>query len=445
MARYQTSAFLALIVSFSGAAFAQNLSSSPQSSPGSSVAAAGASAQPSIAPEVVSAESAIAASDWKSAETRLNAYLAAHPADSRALFDAGYVADAQNRLDDAASLYRRAIAADPKSFEAHISLGLLLARQQKFDEARAELQAATRLDVGAAGEAGTELKARAWRALARIDAASDAAAASGDLLQALKLSPETEADTLLAADLAEQTGQSDAAEAAYRRVLDKDPHSTEANIGLAHILIVRKKYPEAETLLRAALAAAPDDPTLTAQLAAVLVAQDDAGALPLLNKLHAAHPADKVITRMLAQTLAVAGDYAGSDRLYAQLLAANPDDADLLVARGQDLIHEGEMAEGMKVFEQATQIDAADGEAWSGLAFAAFRSNRPEVTLHALTMRSRVMPENPASLFLWAQAYDTLHDKQQAAAYYRRFLDAAQGKMPNQEWQARQRLQILER
>jgi hypothetical protein len=36
-----------------------------------------------------------------------------------------------------------------------------------------------------------------------------------------------------------------------------------------------------------------------------------------------------------------------------------------------------------------------------------------------------------------------VHQKQQAAAYYRRFLEAAAGKMPDQEWQARQRIQIL--
>jgi tetratricopeptide (TPR) repeat protein len=398
-------------------------------------------AQPqSIPAEVAAAESAIAGSDWKTAETKLDSYLAVHPIDARALFDAGYVADAQNRLDDAASLYRRAIAANPNSFEAHLSLGLLLARQKKADEARPELAAATTLDPG---EAGPELKARAWRALARIDRASDPAAASNDLLQALKLSPETPEDTLLAAELAEQSGQNDAAETAYRRVLEKNPNSVPANAGLAHLLIVRKQYPDAETLLRAALKNAPDDPTLNAQLAAVLAAENNAEALPLLQKLHETHPADPAITRMLAEVLAVAGDYAGSDQLYLHLIAANPQDVNLLVAHGQNLVRQARFTEAFTTFDKAAQIDPANGDAWSGLAFAAFRTSRPDVTLHALTMRSRNLPENPATLFLWAQAYDTLHQKQQAVVYYRRFIEAAAGKMPDQEWQARQRLQIL--
>ena len=390
--------------------------------------------------ELATAEAAIAGSDWKSAEARLDSWLLAHPNDARALFDAGYVADAQDRLDDAAALYRRAIKADPESLEAHVSLGLLLARQGKPGEARPELATATTLD---AEEAGPELKARAWRAMARIDRESNPAAASNDLLEALKLSPETPADTLMAANLAEQTGQLDAAEAAYRRVLAADAKSVAAGIGLGHILIVRKQYPEAETVLRAALVQAPDDPTVTAQLATALVAQDKAEALPLLQKLHQAHPADPSISRMLAAVLADAGDYPGSDQLDLHLLAANPDDAELLVAHGQNLVHEGQLAQAYSVFDKATKIDQASADAWSGLAFTASRTNSPDVTLHALTMRSQHAPENASTLFLWATAYDTLHQKEQAAAYYRRFLDAAGGKFPNQEWQARQRLQVL--
>jgi predicted Zn-dependent protease len=281
--------------------------------------------------------------------------------------------------------------------------------------------------------------------LARIDRDSDPTVASNDLLEALKLSAETPADTLLAAELAEKSGQVDAAEAAYRRVLTKEPQSVPANAGLAHLLILGKKYSEAETLLRAALAQTPGDPTLTSQLATVLADQDKGEALPLLQQLHNAHPADPSITRMLAEVMSQAGDYAGSDKLYTALLAAHPDDADLLVAHGQNLVHEAQLPQAFAVFDKATRIDEANADGWSGLAFTASHTGRPDVTLHALAMRSRSLPENASTLFLWATAYDAQHQKAQAAAYYHRFLDAAAGKFPNQEWQARQRLQILEK
>ncbi len=294
------------------------------------------------------------------------------------------------------------------------------------------------------------MKARAWRALAQIDRPDpgtngDTTTASNDLLEALKLSPETPADTLLAANLAEQAGQIDEAEAAYRRVLEKDPKSEPANAGLAHLLIRKKQYPEAETLLRAALEKLPDDPALTAQLATVLAAQDKAEALPLLEKLHAAHPNDLAITNMLAQVLAEAGDSAGSDQLYGKLLAATPNDPDLLAAHGQNLVRLGRFAEAFAAFDKATQIDPANSDGWSGLAFAASKTDQPSVTLHALTMRSKFLPETCSTYFLWATSYDRLHQMAQAAAYYHHFLDSAAGKFPNQEWQARQRLQLLEK
>lgn len=400
-----------------------------------------------IAPEVADAEASIVKSDWKTAATKLDAWLAARPTDSRALFDAGYVADAQNRLDDAAALYSRAVAADPKSFEAHLSLGLLLARQGKPEEARPELVAATTLDPG---EAGLALKARAWRALAEIDKpgpdkAGDAAQASNDLLEALKLSPETPADTVLAANLAEASGQYDDAEAAYRRLLAGDPKLVDANSGLAHVLIVRKQYPEAEALLRSALQQVPDNPVLTAQLATVLAAQNDAEALPLLEKLHVAHPGDQAITRMLAQVSAEAGDAAGSDTLYVSLLAFSPNDATLLVAHGQNLIRQLKFADAITVFQKAAEADPASGDAWSGLAFAASKLHQPSVAIHALTERSKFLPEVPATYFLWATSYDTLNDKASAAAYYHRFLESSAGQFPDQEWQARQRLLVLEK
>jgi tetratricopeptide (TPR) repeat protein len=400
-----------------------------------------------VAPELADAEASIATSDWKTASAKLDTYLASHANDARALFDAGYVADHQDQLDPAAAFYRRAIEADPNSFESHLAMGLLLARQGKREEAHSELLAATTLDPG---EAGPELKARAWRALARLDkpgpdGEGNANVASNELLEALKLSPETPDDTLLAADLAEDSGQHESAEAAYRRVLSADPKSVPANSGLAHVLIGRKRYPEAEKLIRAALQLEPDNPVLSAQLATVLAAQNDADALPLLQKLHAAHPENTAITAMLADVLAEAGDAAGSDKLYTALLAKNPDDISLLVAHGQNLVCQQQYPQALAAFDKATKLDSASADAWSGIAFTASKLHQPSLAIHALTMRSKFLPDVPATYFLWATSYDTLNDRVAAITYYHHFLESSGGKFPNQEWQAKQRLLILEK
>ncbi len=403
--------------------------------------------QQPLAKPVADAEEAIAKADWATAEKRLDMWLTAHPSDGRALFDAGYVADQQNREDDAAGLYGRSVAAAPNSFETRLMYGLLLARQGKLSDARTQLLAATTLDPG---DAGPALKARAWRAMAQIDkpepgGTGDASQASTDLLEALKLSPETDEDTLLAAQLAESQGQFDVAEAAFRRLLKNNPKSLGGEEGLAHLLLKQKKYDEAETLLRAALIQRPNDPALTAQLATALAAQNKAEALPLMESLHTQRPKDEAVTRMLADLRAQAGDVAGADALDIQLLATNPGDNGLLVDHGQNLIRQQKFREAFEVFTKASQADPANGDAWSGLAFAASKTGQPAMALHALTMRSKYLPEVASSYFLWAISYDTLRDKAQAVVYYHRFLDASGGKMPDQEWQARQRLKLLEK
>jgi hypothetical protein len=70
---------------------------------------------------------------------------------------------------------------------------------------------------------------------------------------------------------------------------------------------------------------------------------------------------------------------------------------------------------------------------------------QPATTLHALAMRSKFLPEAPATYFLCATSYDTMHDKDKAVMYYHHFLESAAGKFPDQEWQAKQRLIVLEK
>ena len=396
----------------------------------------------SIAPPVADAETAMAKADWKTAEPLLQAWLANHPTDARALFDAGYAADAQGRDGDAATLYQRAVAADPASFDAQISLGLLLARTGKPAEAKPALEAATRLDPGTAGAA---TKAKAWRALATIAASAnptDTAQASIDLLEALKLSPKHPPTP------AWQPGRSQRRHRWRRSGLpppsQSRSESPDGAAGLAHLLIAQKKYADAEALLAPAVKKSPEDAALTAQLAAVLVAEDKDDALTLLQDFHTRHPKEGAITRMLAQVEADAGDSAESDALYISLLAAKPRDPELLAGHGQNLIRLKQYAEALRAFQAATAADPASGDAWNGLAFAAFQTHQPTVTLHALDARSKILPENATTLFLWATAYDTLHDKKQAVAYYHRFLTGSRD-APGSEWQARQRLALMEK
>jgi len=169
---------------------------------------------------------------------------------------------------------------------------------------------------------------------------------------------------------------------------------------------------------------------------------EDAERAQLERQLHDYARESAAVT---SEVLAEAGDAAGSDQLYLALLKTHPQDPDLLIAHGQNLIRQLKFADAFAAFSRATELDGANPDSWSGLAFAASKTGKPEVALHALTMRSKYLPDIPSTYFLWATSYDTLHDKAAAITYYHHFLEAAAGKFPNQEWQARQRLLVLEK
>ena len=389
-----------------------------------------------------SAEAAIEAQEWDKARGLLDAYLSAHTGDARALFDRGYCDDAQGREDSAAGYFRKAVAADPKLFEAHLALGLLLVEKNP-GEARSELETAASLPPNPPNPAA---RAQAYRTLARLLQSSDPDAAKADLLEALKLSPETPDDTLLTAEIAIAEGDQAVAEEAYRRALKANPESGAATAGLIHLLIKTKKFDEAEPLIRSALLRDPADPALNAQYAALQGAQGKtAEAIATLEKLHQLQPGNRQIYAMLADGYLQAGEDEKADAAYAALLAASPNDTELLFSRGQVLIREQKYPEAIDLLQRAVKIDAKDADVWAGIAFAASKTGQSSLELDALAARSKLAAETPVTYFLWATAHDKLHHTKQAMEYYRLFLSSSLGKFPDEEWQAKQRLAILDK
>ena len=89
-------------------------------------------------------------------------------------------------------------------------------------------------------------------------------------------------------------------------------------------------------------------------------------------------------------------------------------------------------------------------DAYVDLAFAANENKNYDLTIRALNGREMLTKDKPNGempaicFFLRASAYDHLGDYKQASADYHHFLDSAQGKYPDQEWQARHRLIAIE-
>ncbi len=400
-------------------------------------------------PLLTQANEALDKQDYPTALKLLTTLTEKSPNDPHLLYDLAFTQDAlaetPTQTAAAEATYRRAITADPTYFDPHLALGLLLARSGKLPEAHTELALATTLTTD-----NPLLKARAYRALARIDRTTNYALASDELLAALKLSTETPDDILLAGELAEASGDPTAAELSYRRLLAVDPKNQDATAALIHILLTQKKPDQAETLLTAALANDPDNPTLNAQLASLYEQQGKADqALPIVEKLHAAHPADPSLARLLARLYTRSDQYDKAATLYAALVVVFPQDPTLLDDSANALIHLRKFAEAEALLKRAVDRPSAfpsqDDLALAAghLAFAASQNNDPATTLQAIAIRDKVLPKSPSSLFLAATAHDKLHHNKQATDLYQQFLSVADGKFPDEEWEARHRLLTL--
>jgi tetratricopeptide (TPR) repeat protein len=399
--------------------------------------------------QIRSAESALESGDYAAAITALKPLAAAQPKNAHILYDLGFAQEHSGDDDGASISYKAAVTADPSLAEAQLALGLLDARKGLLDTAHSEIQAASKLE-----DANPVVRAHALRSLAILDERANPDASRDELLEALKLTPETPADILLSAHLAEHAEAYPEAETAYRRLLIIAPNDPDATAGLAHALTAQGKTADAEAVLTAALKNIPAEPRLLSQLAAVYGAEGKPEqAIPMIEQLRSSDPgaaSNPAITRLLAHLYSLTGDNDKAEPLFRSLVTQNSKDPTLLDDLASSLVEQQKFAEAQTLLNRAVAMrssfpsDSDWGEAAGHLAFAASRNHDPNMALQALAERATVLPNSPASLFLEATAHDSLHQYKDAERAYRAFLALAGGKYPDQEFQARHRLIALE-
>ena len=393
-----------------------------------------------------SAEENIAAEKYRDAVTLLKPLATSTQTNARIFYDLAFAQDALGKDTEAAAAYRSAIALKPEDVTARVSLGLLLARTGNVKEAEEQLTAATKIP-----NADPAIAARAYRALVQIHF-RDPARAIPELIQALKLSPETPDDAAMAAELSESNHDDAATEKAYAHASELAPNDIDVAVGYSRALRRLKNDTNAQKVLQKALESHPENHVLLAELASdQLLDNQTEAALPTLEKLHKTEPDNAAITQLLARAYTAAAAPDKALALYEALLKTNPNDPTLLSGTADALIRLKRSPEAEPLLQQALThpeqfpTKTAMAEAAGELAFAASSNKDYETVLKALATRNAVLPSQPPYTFLSASAHDALHHTKAAQEQYHLFLKQSGGSFPDQEWQAQQRLQILDR
>jgi len=386
------------------------------------------------------AEALIQKHDYATAEPLLRKICESDGANYVAWFDLGFVENGMGKVNESIAAYRKSVMAKPDVFESNLNLGLQLAKTKQPD-AEQFLRTATQLKPTSHVAEG---QARAWLSLGHVlegDKPEDALTAYH---QAAVLQPADPEPHLDAGQLLENLSRFADAEQEYKAALALNP-SADALTALANLSMRARRFPEASEYLRKLIALHPEDSVAHIELGRVLAAAGkNDEAIAELQTAAKATPGDLSIQRDLAELYTTANKPELAEGAYRALIAANPEDAESHHGLGNTLLMQKKFVDAEKEFLQAVKLKPDYGVAYGDLAFAASENKEYPLAIKALDLRAKTLPENANTYFLRGSAWDHLKDFKQAAANYHLFLKAANGKYPDQEWQAKHRLIAIE-
>jgi len=397
-----------------------------------------------VPPSVVEAERALDKKDYALAEQLLTSAESDSPGHYRTWFDLGMLYSVTDRKPKAIEAYRKSVELKPEVFESNLNLGLLLAAAGEKTEAVKYLRTATTLKPSQQ-ETAAEALFTAWDVLGDIqknDAPDEAVTA---FQNAEELHPKDFGPHLAAAQILERKNDFDEAEKEYKQALELKPESAQALGGLTDVYIATKQLPEAEQSLRSYVKINPQSAPAHVQLGRILASRGRADeALAEFETAQQIAPQDRQAQREIADLALQTKKYAEAEELYRTLLRDDNRNADLHEALANSLMNERKFPEAQQEFIACLKIDSSRTNAYEGLATVAAENQNYPLVLQALDARAKFLHETAGTYFLRASSYDHLHDEKQAAANYHLFLAAANGKYPNQEWQAKHRLIAIE-
>ena len=382
------------------------------------------------------AQGALERNDFAAAVDALKQVVEAQPNLTRAWFNLGYAYTALHKYEEAIAAYRKAVELEPDLFEARLNLGILLFQRDNPQGALEHLEKAATLRPD-------YLRAQLYYgwALARTGQTERAEKQYKAVLRLDQKPANTHCDL---GQLYLQEKRYQEALESFQKAYELDPGLARAQMGMGWAAEGLNDKVNAAAHFEQYLTAQPDDLETRYHLAGLYLEQgENEQALGELETVYRVKPERPGAAAALGDVCARLKKYPESEKYYRLALLAAPADPDLHQALGETLLAEQKWSEAEAEFRTALKSDPRSREAGQGLATSLYSQKRYSEAIPLLEALVRAPDASAILVFALATCYDNLHVLKKALENYQRFLQLSQGRSPDHEWQATQRIKLL--
>jgi tetratricopeptide (TPR) repeat protein len=376
---------------------------------------------------------AIEANNFAAAAEHYQKAVDADPKDWASRFHLGLALSFLNKDAEAVTVYRKVLEDKPGLYQAELNLGILLLKQKSAD-------ALPLLESAASKEPKKYPPVFYWAEA--LSQSGDPAKAESAYKAALELQPNSAEASVGLGRLYARQGKLDQADPLYRQAAQSDPEFKRALLELAAHYERAKQSDKAVALYKEF----PEDAGARERSGELLLeAGKAADAIPELENAFKQSPTN-------ANRLALAMAYLKAKLpvkgmpLLQQAVAAEPNHYELRMFYGRGLRDQRNFQAAAQEFFKATQLKPDSKEAWNELAAMLISlENYPQGIAALDKAHALGGEENPAYWFFRALALDHLKDYKQAMPAYQKFLSLSEGRHPDEEFKARQRIKVIQK
>lgn len=357
----------------------------------------------------------------------------ADPGDYAANFNLALAYSLLGKAAEAIPAYKKTLDLKPGLYEAELNLGILLVGQKQAQEAIPYLR-------GAVEAKPKEFRPRSYLAGAEL-ALGDFAKAEEDYKAALELDPKSAAAQLGLAHAQAKLNHLPEAAEHFRQAAALDASYRDSLLELAALYETAKQPAEAIAIYQQF----PENVGAQERLGELLIeAQRYPEAIEVLQKVTQKDPTP-------ANNLALGHAYSLHKEpekavvLFEKAVAEDPANYDLRMLYGRALRDQKKYNLAANQFYAAAERKPDAKEAWNELITMLVLLEDYPRAIAALDKVKALGGETPGHFFFRAIILDKTKQLKPALEAYRQFLATANGKYPDQEFQARQRARIIQR